>query len=217
MRSREAKAEPMLPRTWFLWVASALCCCACAHASGQLTGVRLECEIETKTHRLEVSYSIQNGSTGEIAIFNSAPGVTSSCYVDFQDPNLLIKKVVLPVPAGLEMTARLVPEVRLLRKAEIFREQFSLSIPVAVNNPYRLALLVGRSPGANFVANKLRHAYNVTFSVGVFQSHPSLRFDPVGRAESGIYYVWPPGLAIDTQVILSKTVRLQEAVDVLDF
>jgi len=65
--------------------------------------------------------------------------VSEACYVDFEDPVLLLGKLVLSVPLGLQTAGRPVPCAVRLAKNDVFRDQLCLPVPVAVN--YRFALL----------------------------------------------------------------------------
>src|SRR5262245_62844764 len=100
-------------------------------------GLVLECTLGQDHDRLEVGYVLRNHTAGDIGIFDAAPEVSDACYVDFEDPVLLLGKLVLSVPPGLQTAGRPVPCAARLAKNDVFRDQLSLPVPVAVNNPYR--------------------------------------------------------------------------------
>lgn len=188
--------------------------------------VVLECAIRQEATGLRVGYRVRNAHGTPVGLFNrlAAPRLDGTLsyapenvYVDFEAPTLQLRKTVLPIPEGLRMAERETPAVTLLPDGQAFQEEFFLSSPVAVRNPFRRALLAGSSPGAEVVADVAAEAYLVTFAVGVFAVLPEWRLHPVSPGNPEVYRVWPPGPPVDGQVVLQQEARLSRPLPVLDY
>jgi hypothetical protein len=188
--------------------------------------VVLECNMRQERGAVRVAYSLRNSSGGDVGAFNRLIVVgldgtlrfpADAVYVDLEETTIHLRKMVLPIPAGLRMAEREAPYVSRLANGEVFREEFFVPAPITVSNPLRRAALAGASPGAEIVADNPRKAQSVTFSVGVFRAGSDVKFIPVSPAHPGVFRVWPPGPAVDRQTILTDTFRLGEPLTVMDY
>jgi hypothetical protein len=190
------------------------------------TDVRLACTLRQEPAAIRLSYALKNGSGATVGLFNRIQGVhldgrlnlsADVVYVDFVDGVLELAKRVLPVPEGLKVSERLMPHVTRLEAGQEFKEELVVPVPVAVNQPYRRALLAGKNPGADVVADKPVGAHTVLFSLGVFPIPAEMRLMPVSPAYPKIFHVWPPGPALSGQVVLTHRASLAAPVAVHDY
>ena len=188
--------------------------------------IALECAIRQEATGLRVGYRVRNAHGTPIGLFNqlAAPHLDGTLsyapehvYVDFEAPTLSLRKRVLPIPEGLRMAERETPAVTLLPDGQAFQEEFFLSAPVAVRNPFRRAALAGSSPGSEVVVDVAEEAFLVVFEVGVFAVEAGWRLVSVSPGYPEVYRVWPPGPAVDAQVVLRQEARLARPLPVLDY
>jgi hypothetical protein len=188
--------------------------------------VRLTCAVRQEPAALRVSYALKNGGGGPVGLFNRIEGVhldgrlnlsADVVYVDFVDGVVALAKRVLALPAGLKVTERLMPHVTRLEAGQEFKEELVVPVPVAVNQPYRRALLVGKNPGTDVVADKPAQAHTVVLSLGAFPIEAEMRLMPVSPAYPKIFHVWPPGPAVDGQVVLTHRAKLAAPLAVYDY
>lgn len=188
--------------------------------------VRLAWTVSREASGLRVVYEVRNPSSVDIGLFNriqsfkvdgTASFAPENVYVDLDGETLHLRKMVLPVPEGLRMTARITPSITLLPGGHVFREEFFLETPVAVCNPLRRAHLSLGAPGSAVVAGCAATVTEIVLSVGVFAVDPAWHFTAVSPAHPAVYEVWPTGPAVDHQVVLTQTVRLARPVSVLDY
>lgn len=188
--------------------------------------IRFSFEIRRLKEGLLVSYAVQNNSGGEIGLFNRIPTVANNretgfrpenTYIDFQGSALLLRKMALPLPAGINMGGRSLPYVTRVAKGETYREALRFIEPILVDDPMRLAAMAAALPGKAIKATRRREATSVIFSLGFFRSDASIRFDPVSAQYPDVYRVWPPGPPVDRQQVLTKTVSLTPSAAVMDY
>jgi hypothetical protein len=185
----------------------------------------LSCRIEQIADSLRVAYVVRNTSNSDVGIFNrledggrgGAPFRPENAYIDLEGTTLRVQKIVLPVPKGLAMTARPVPNVTRLPPGQDFREDLSLPLPIPVYNPLRRAELAAASPRETIVAAYPKIASTVELDIGVFESSPVIKFIPISAEFPDIYRLWPPGPPVDNQIVLSETVNLASTIAVLDY
>lgn len=190
------------------------------------SGVILECTIALASDSLQLVYIVRNGANREIGLFNRVPEAgpgapptfaPDNLYTDLEQNVLHLRKMVLPMPEGLQMSGRPVPGIILLAAGAVFEEELTVVIPAVVNHPFRQALLVAKSQGGQVVTDQLRAANVVKFSVGLFLSDPAFRFEPVSSDHPDVFSVFPPGPAVDRQMILSESMNLPTTIPVLDY
>jgi hypothetical protein len=186
--------------------------------------LQLTCTLRPEPGALRLSYALKNGSGAPVGLFNRIQGVhldgrlnlsADVVYVDFVDGVLELAKRVLPVPESLKVSERLMPRVTRLEAGQEFKEDVVVPGPVAVNHPYRRALLAGKNPGGDVVADKSVPAQAVHFSLGVFQITAEMTVQPVSPAYPKIF--WAPASASAEQVVLTHRVKLGAPLAVLDY
>ena len=175
---------------------------------------------------LRVAYEVRNNGLGAVGLFNriqsmkldgTASYAVANTYINFEDGVLDLSKMVLPIPEGLNMTARIAPFITYLQAGDSYQEEFRLMLPIEVCQPMRRVSLAMSAPGAEVVANVPAQAKIVKVSVGMFRSKADWQFTAVSPAHPGVYRVWPPGPPVDTQIILTKTFQLSTPIAVLDY
>jgi hypothetical protein len=190
------------------------------------TDVPLTCTLRLEPAAIRLSYALKNGSGAPVGLFNRIQGVhldgrlnlsADVVYVDFMDGVVELAKRVLSVPDGLKVNELLMPRVTRLEAGQEFKEDFVVSVPIAVNQPYRRALLRGKNPAGDVVADKPVQAHTVLLSLGVFPITGEMRLMPVSPAYPKIFSVWPPGLAVDGQVVLTHRAKLAVPLAVHDY
>ena len=187
---------------------------------------RFGCRIHLEPDGLRVAYVVQNTADVDMGTFNrlevtSQEGIPTiqpeNAYIDLEGTTLRIQKMVLLIPKDLTMTARPVPHVTRLPPGQTFKEEFLLRHPIRVYNPLQRAQLAAASPRATIVADDSKQANSVAFYLGVFRTIPGTKFIPVSDELPDVYRVWPPGPAVDNQVVLVETVNLTAPITVLDY
>jgi hypothetical protein len=181
-----------------------------------------DCGIVVERDKLRVLYEVRNQSGSDVGLFNRltpleankppAPG-PDNVYIDFDSGLLELMKQVLPVPRGMQVSAQYVPLVSKLPHGERFREEFAVPLPAKVNNPMRQMVLTAANRGSIIVPENPTEAHQVRVCIGAFAVEPGARF----IEDSGALRVWPPGPAVDGQIVLSKTIDLPHRVPVLSF
>jgi len=121
--------------------------------------------------------------------------------------------MILPVPEGLRMAARMIPAVTPVAPGAVFQEEVKVPLPVVANNPLRRAKMVGDAEGRPVVADVLRRGDAARFSLGFFFVEPGMRLDPTDAPE--VFQVYPPPL--DRQLLLSEALAMPAPVAALDY
>ena len=188
--------------------------------------INFECFLSRNQSGLRMTYEVRNNSGGVIGLFNRIQSTrldgtvryaAENIYVNYEDGVLDLCKMVLPITKGLSVSARVLPLITKLENREVYREELIISEPIAECSPLRRASLAMSVPGAEIVAASPARAKIVRFSAGLFRSKKEWQFIPVSPAHPGVYRLWPPGPAVDEQVILTKTFSLLRPVDVLQY
>lgn len=188
--------------------------------------VQFACTVKVEPPALRVSYTVKNASAAAIGLFNRIPSVLLDgrvnlapevIYVDVKDNVLELSKLVLPIPDGLQVAARILPHVSKVDAGKEFKEEITLRIPVEVFQPYRRALLKGKNPTADIVADKALKVEAIQVSIGVFPTDSHTKFVPVSPAYPDVFDVWPPGPAYEGQVVFTHSAKLPAPVAVLDY
>lgn len=188
-------------------------------------GLTMQLSITLSTKKMQISYRVQNSSGSSIGLFNRIMSTklddrphfsTRSVYIDYEQPVLHLKKMVLPLPEGLAMSELILPLVSILENGEEFVEKFILPVPVAVCNPLDRAILAAANPKAAIVANDMHDATAIRFSLGLFKVDqiPNVQLLPFSPAFPTIFRVWPPGPAVDKQIILTDKIALDSPISV---
>ena len=185
-----------------------------------------ECRVKIEASELKVFYTIKNRTGDDLGIFNCIATTNldgtinyspNNVYVDLENSILLVRKMILPIPEGLNVAERMVPFVTVVRDGEEFNEAFSVAIPVKVCNPYKRALIAAKSPGAEVVPIEKKMATSIQVCIGVCSLGSDIKIYPVSRVYNDIFRIWPPGVCIDRQVVLSKKFDLEKPILVLDY
>lgn len=190
------------------------------------SSLQFTCTIKVEPPALRLAYAVKNGGNAPVGLFNRLEGVHMDgrvnlspdlIYVDVQGTVLELSKLVLPIPQGLQMSEQALPHVTKLDAGKEFKEEITLRVPVEVFQPYRRALLKGQNPEADIVADKPMKADAVQFSLGVFAVDSHMKFVPVSPAYPDVFRVWPPGPALDGQVLLIYRTKIPAPLAVLDY
>ena len=186
---------------------------------------RFECEVEELDQDLVVSYRLSNRGPGEVGVFNRlatsgldglAVYLSDNVYVEVEDEKLVVKKIALPLPEGVQVTVQPIPDVTRLPAGHTLSERITLPLPARVNHPFRLISLLSASPGSSIVADQAVTVDTLQIQVGVFDAQ-ELNFLPASPAAPDAFRVWPPGLAFDRQIVFSCEARLRTPIVVLDY
>jgi hypothetical protein len=173
---------------------------------------------------LDVAFT--NGEGVEVLLYNRlsivSPDGSSSrvdpnaAYVELLGETLHVRKMVLPLPPGLQAAEKLSPYLSKVAPGETVRERLVFPLPVKVEQPYRRALLQSKAPpGHRVSASRAASAKALTHSLGMVTLGPGERLIEV---EPLVYRIWPPGPAADRQVVLEETVdRAAQPIAVLDY
>jgi hypothetical protein len=195
--------------------------------SADLTAnVALTCALRQEPAAIRLAYAVKNGSGTPVGLFNRIQTIhldgrlnlsPDLVYVDIVDGVLELAKRVLPVPDDLMVTERRLPHVTRLEAGQQFQEELVVPVPVAVNQPYRRALLAAENRGGDVVADMPVQAHTVLFSVGVFPITAEMRLRHVSPSYPRAFFVWPPGPAVQGQVVLTQRVKLAAPLAVYDY
>lgn len=183
--------------------------------------VQFDCTYNITPHHLEVRGVLANQGREDVGIFNqirtTLPDGTTLfspdvAYVELEEGTLLVRKMALPIPQGLNMAAYIPPLTSRLAAGSSHRETGRLPIPVKVMQPFRRALLDGQVTAA-----RPAEAQELTVSFGVFTIEGTLQLVARDPAHLDAYTVVPPGPAVDGQEVLSQSFRLKSPLPVLDY
>lgn len=205
------------------WMACAVGANGALSDQSNSEGVTLEAAFSRSADRMRVHYTVRNEGAQPIGVFRHLPSPDSAgpglspdhVFRDLEDGTLRLRKLAPELPEGVEMAERPLPFVSRLEPGESLEEEFSVSVPVRVNDPVRRARM-GARPGRRLVADRPAMARRIVLSIGVFDIDSSLRLIPLTPEYPGVYRVWPPGPAVDRQRILSVGTDLDADLPVLD-
>lgn len=175
---------------------------------------------------LALDYTFTNHDAAPVCLYNrlsvvSADGSSShvdpnAAYVELEGQSLHVRKMVLSLPPGLQAAERLTPHLCKVEPGASFHERLSFPLPVKVEQPYRLALAQSRAPSGHRVsASRAASATELVFSLGAVLLAAGERLIEV---EPGVHRIWPPGPAVDRQVVLLQRIDCSaQPVAVLDY
>jgi len=111
---------------------------------------------------LEIAYTIDNREDHDIGVFNwiawTRPDGTQTflrrtAFIELVEDILLVRKMALPVPHGLHLAAYVPANASRIAARSVFVERIALDLPVVVMQPFRAALIAGRSIGLGVSAS----------------------------------------------------------------
>lgn len=195
--------------------------------------VSFRCEIETTAAEIQVDYTVVNESGRTIGLFNRVQHTRlddtldfspHNVYADIDGSELHLQKRVLPLPEGLSAAETIAPFVTRLENGQAFRERFLVLLPARACNPMRRAQLAGQSPGSEIVADEETGVDSIRYSLGAFvvetspePGTPEVQFTPVLPTRPDILRVWPPGLTVGRERLLTRERRLEESIPALQY
>lgn len=183
--------------------------------------VGFTCRIAPVNGSLEVTYSIENRTGEELGAFNRIKAVRidatsdfspNNAYVDYEDGKLLIRKMALPLPPGLQAGGYAPPNASRIPAGETFTETFALPIPVRVCNPFKRATIRGE-----VVADVPVSAREVEVVIGVFPCGAGCQLTSEHPAFPDVFTAVPPGEALRRQVSLTWPFSCDPPIPVLDY
>ncbi len=175
---------------------------------------------------LTLEYTFENREGAPVCLYNRlsvvSPDGSSShidpnvAYLELEGQTLHVRKMVLALPPGLQAAERLTPLLCKVDPGASLQETLSFPLPVKVDQPYRQAWLQSKAPSGHRVTpSRAASATALTFSLGAVVLGAGERLIEV---TPGVYRVWPPGPAVDRQVVLSETIDCSaSAIAVLDY
>ena len=173
---------------------------------------------------LQVRWRLRNTGNVDLGLFARLPDADPArsyapdlFYVDIVAEVLHLRKMVLPVPPGLQMAERQPPGVTILRAGTEEQGAVGLAQPVRVWNPYRQAVMVGQAGGKPVAATRPHRVVELAVSFGVFTLVPEERLMPLSPDHPEVYRLWPPGPAMQRQVVLTDHLPLPHAATALDY
>jgi hypothetical protein len=183
--------------------------------------VRFSCNLVRETDALIVSYGIDNRSSMDIGAFDRQrvtrlDGTNDFSddlvYADLEGSDLHLRKMALPLLAGLQISAYVPPNASLI-PAETKRDvTFRVPVPVRMCHPFKRALLRGE-----VIADVPAEAHSVIVEIGIFICGGSCRFESEHPAFPEVLSVIPPGPALASQSVLSQRFPLDRPLPVLDY
>jgi hypothetical protein len=192
--------------------------------------LELKLEIQREQGSLLLTITATNTGDAELGLLNRVvePGPSgrpsydpSNAYIDIEsvgDSALHVRKLVLPVPRGLQVGELIIPGITRLGPRASSRDQVRLPLPVPVFNPFRKALIRLKTPGAtDVVASAKRIVDKLVFSQGFFEIPPDARLIPVSADPPDVFRIHPPGIATQRQVVAVAEAALEEPVEALDY
>lgn len=190
-------------------------------------GARLDIRVapmEGADAPLRIRWRLANLGGADLGVFARLPDADPArsyapdlFYIDVAAEILHLRKMVLPVPPGLQMAERQPPGVVILRAGAAEEGSVLLSQPVRVWNPYRHALMVGQSGGKPVAATLPHRVTELALSFGLFPLMPQERLLPLSPDRPEVLRLWPPGPAMQRQFVLTDHAPLPRAVIVLDY
>lgn len=190
-------------------------------------GARLDVAVELGPQEmapLRIQWRIRNTGSADLGLFARLPDADPArsyapelFYVDIVAEVLHLRKMVLPVPPGLQMAERQPPGVTVLRAGAEERGSVVLAQPVHVWNPYRQAVMVGQAGGKRVAASLPRRIAGLAVSFGVFTMVPEERLLPLSPDRPEVFRLWPPGPAMQRQVVLTDHLALPHAAIAFDY
>jgi hypothetical protein len=187
------------------------------------TDVSLNCQIEQNPASLIIRWTVSNRGPMDIGIFNrvrTREGDVwrtdkNTAYFDLDGDTLVMQRLILPIPNGLSIYARIVPGVMRVAAHADYSETAELVQPIEAYQPYREALLNSWNSDRDVTVDAERKANNIKFALGYLVINPDLKLIPLSAEKPDVFRVWP--LDTSKEIIVSCAYRLQEPVRVLDY
>lgn len=183
--------------------------------------VRLECAVNLTPQTLEIDLTLHNHGSVDVGVFNRIAATQPDgtllfspdlCYVEIEHDVLLVRKMALPIPEGLSMTAYVPPYASRLPAGQKLSERVRLPLPVKVMQPFKRALLKGQ-----VVADRPVSARSLMVEVGIFPIDGSVQLVAENPAFPDVFTALPPGPAVTRQHVLSKSFSPRQTIPVLDY
>jgi len=182
-------------------------------------GVTLSCDMYLSGDVLSVTYWIENRTRDRYVVFNRLTVGTTwgadAVRVDLAGSGLVLSKQVMPRPEYFRDLEE-VPLQSVLEPGGTVWERFSVPLPATVNNYVRHIWLEQRSRFTKeYNATARRKTDRVTLIIGILRVPSHARLD---RSWQGPDVYGIDGVDVEReQMVLSKTVILPRAVEVLDY
>ena len=192
----------------------------------EASGIRLEIRIALNPPLIDIHYRLSNETDRSHGAFCRLPttaldGMTvylpGTAYVAIDNDTAQLKKMVLETPPGLQVAVRLLPGVMLIPAHGSLTERISRTLPLAVEDPYRQAQLVGKAGGKPVMPAAPVDIAAVSLSIGVFECAGDEKYTPVSPAYPDVFTVAPSGGAVMRQVVLTASARLEAPISGLDY
>lgn len=170
---------------------------------------------------LEVTYTIDNRTAGELGAFNRIKSVRidgtldwspDNVYVDLEGDTLNLRKMALPIPPNLSISAYTPPKCSRIPAGATFTETVRAAIPVRVCHPFKRALLHG-----TVVPDAPAKAKKAAFHLGVFPAGDGVRLVAENPAFPDVMTAVPPDPALAGQQVVTSEFLLDPPLDVLDY
>jgi hypothetical protein len=183
--------------------------------------VEFTCRIARTEAALSVSYRIENRTDEELGAWNriraGRPDGTHDfspdvVYVDLEGDVLHLRKMALPIPPGLKITAYVAPNASRIPAGGVLEETFTVAIPIRVMHPFKRMLVMGE-----VVADKPASASRAVVTIGVFVVGTDTRLISEHPAFPDVLSAFPVGPALSRQQLLSAEFPLDPPVAVLDY
>jgi hypothetical protein len=185
--------------------------------------VALDLAVEQRRDGLKIRYSVHNRGPADIVLFNrlGLNGLDGRIvyspdfvYIDYESGSVHFRKMALPLPERTRIETRDTPEVIRLPGGQAFSEEFFAREPIAVRNPMKSMHVSSLSPDRNAEALDFRSASEARVSIGFIPVDSAMTFVSTCPEYPETSYCFTN---LDNQVVLSKTVRLDRSVVVVDY
>ncbi|MBR0652161.1 hypothetical protein GXW78_21075 [Roseomonas terrae] len=190
-------------------------------------GARLDIEAASgpgENPPLRIRWRLRNVGGVDLGVFARLPDADPArsyapelFYIDVVADVLHLRKMVLPVPPGLQMAERQPPGVVILRVGAEEQGSLTLAQPVPVWNPYRHAVMVGEARGKPVAPTLPRRVTELAVSFGLFNLLPEEKVFPLSPDRPEVVRLWPPGASMQRQVVLTDHIALPQPVVAFDY
>lgn len=187
-----------------------------------LAQVGFDCSVAVSGVTLDIRVILTNRGAVQVGVFNriskdrpdgTLAFLAETAFVELEGDELLVRKMALPVPAGLTMAVYVPPRASCLLPGKSLAETIRLGLPAKVMQPYRRAML----RGGQMIADRPASATVVTVAYGFFLVEEPVRLLARNPAHPDALTAYPPDLAVRGQQVLSRSIRLVEPIQVLDY
>ncbi|HET8549434.1 MAG TPA: hypothetical protein VFL57_15585 [Bryobacteraceae bacterium] len=165
-----------------------------------LSGLRFGAAFSVAPPALKIRYHVENPTPHLVALFSRVPVVqpdqsvrlpSEGSYIETSGDRLIVRKNIVPPPRGMQAAETPLPCVVRVEPNGKFAEEFDLTFPVQVHQPFLQAIIGRDHPGMDVLPVTPGLVSSVTFELGAIAVFGATKLFPV-PGHAGVFRVTPP-------------------------